>query len=241
MCIRDSNCVVEIDGGEVPIMDGSAAPFVFLLESAGILIQDSPQEAIHIDDVIEVSDGDSWARLEPGTGFSVDVTIDYEHPCFLPGPQRLCIDFSRQSFTQEVSRARTYAFETDLKLMRARGKAKGGNLENALLIGNYGLMNPEGLRFRDEFVRHKILDIIGDLYLLGCPVLGKLVAYKPGHRLNYKLATEVYQRIQAGQPEVQAAESESGGFCAAIFSKNLGYCTHSGAGKSITSFLLQSR
>jgi len=189
-----SNCIVEINGDEIPIFDGSAAPFVFLLQSAGIIEQELDQKVIRIDNVIEVKEGDSWARLEPHDSFAVDVTIDYSHPYFARGAQQLSLDFSAHSFAHEISRARTYVFQKDLAHIRASGKARGGNLGNALLIGDQGLLNSGGFRYKDELVRHKILDVIGDLYLLGYPLQARMTAYKPGHKLNHKLALAIKTR-----------------------------------------------
>jgi len=194
-CLGISNCIVEIDGDELPIMDGSAAPFVFLLQCAGIKEQEAEQKVIKIDDGVEISDGDSWARIEPHSGFAVDVTIDYKHPYFASGVQRLSLDSSVHSFDREVCRARTYVFQRDLAQILADGKARGGSLENALLIGERGLLNSGGFRYQDELVRHKILDAIGDLQLLGYPLQAKITAYKPGHRLNHKLACAVKEQI----------------------------------------------
>ncbi len=181
------NAVVELTAGEVPIMDGSASPFVFLIQSAGIEEQDAARQFIRIRKPIRVEDGDKWATFEPWDGFMVSFTIDFDHPTLRGSKQVTQVDFASTSFVKEVSRARTFGFMRDLESMRKAGLARGGGLDNAIVMDGYRVLNEEGLRYEDEFVRHKVLDAVGDLYLLGHPVIGAFSAYKSGHALNNKL------------------------------------------------------
>jgi len=181
------NCVVELSAGEVPIMDGSAGPFVFLIQSAGIQEQDAPKRFVRIKQPVQVQDGDKFARFEPYEGFRVTFGIEFKHPVFNVSRQTATIDFSTTSFVKEVSRARTFGFMRDVETMRSRNLGLGGSLDNAVVLDEYRVMNTEGLRYEDEFVRHKILDAIGDLYLTGASIIGSYTAYKSGHQLNNKL------------------------------------------------------
>lgn len=181
------NCFVDLSADEVPIMDGSAAPFVFLVQSAGILEQGAPKRFIRIRKPIEVRDGEKFARFEPFDGFKVKFTIDFDHPVFSGGVQTSEVDFSTTSFVREISRARTFGFTRDIEALRKRDLALGGSLDNAIVIDEYRILNEDGLRYRDEFVRHKILDAIGDLYLLGHSLIGAFTGYKSGHALNNRL------------------------------------------------------
>jgi len=181
------NCVVELSAPEVPIMDGSSGPFVFLIQSAGIQEQDAPKKFVRIRQPVQVQDGDKYARFEPFEGFRVSFSIDFRHPVFKTSRQSATIDFSTTSFVKEVSRARTFGFMRDVETMRSRNLALGGSLDNAVVLDEYRVLNNEGLRYEDEFVRHKILDAIGDLYLMGHSVIGSYTAYKSGHQLNNKL------------------------------------------------------
>lgn len=181
------NAYIDLSSEEVPIMDGSAGPFVFLIQSAGIEEQNAAKRFIRILKTVEVSDGDKWARFEPFEGFKVGFTIEFKHPAFKRSASRAEIDFSTTSFVKEVSRARTFGFMKDLEFMRDRNLALGGSLDNAIVLDEYRVINEDGLRFDDEFVRHKILDAIGDLYLLGHSVIGAYQAYKSGHGLNNQL------------------------------------------------------
>jgi UDP-3-O-[3-hydroxymyristoyl] N-acetylglucosamine deacetylase len=181
------NAYIDLSSEEVPIMDGSAGPFVFLIQSAGIEEQNVAKRFIRILKTVEVSDGDKWARFEPFEGFKVGFTIEFKHPAFKRSASRAEIDFSTTSFVKEVSRARTFGFMKDLEYMRDRNLALGGSLDNAIVLDEYRVINEDGLRFDDEFVRHKILDAIGDLYLLGHSVIGAYQAYKSGHGLNNQL------------------------------------------------------
>jgi UDP-3-O-[3-hydroxymyristoyl] N-acetylglucosamine deacetylase len=181
------NCVVELSAPEVPIMDGSSGPFVFLIQSAGIQEQDAPKRFVRIKQPLQVQDGDKYARFEPYEGFRVSFSIDFRHPVFKTSRQTATVDFSTTSFVKEVSRARTFGFMRDVETMRSKNLALGGSLDNAVVLDEYRILNNEGLRYEDEFVRHKILDAIGDLYLMGHSLIGSYTAYKSGHQLNNKL------------------------------------------------------
>jgi UDP-3-O-[3-hydroxymyristoyl] N-acetylglucosamine deacetylase len=165
-------------------MDGSAAPFVFLLQSAGIEEQNAPKRFIRILKPVEAVEGDKWTRLEPYDGFKINVEIDFDHPALRKHRQAMTMNFSTAAFLKEISRARTFGFLRDLEASRARERALGGSLDNAIVMDEYRVLNEDGLRFRDEFVRHKVLDAIGDLYLLGCSLIGEFTGFKCGHRLN---------------------------------------------------------
>ncbi len=181
------NCRVDVSANEVPIMDGSAAPFVFLLQSAGILEQGAPKKFIRINKPIEVRENEKWARFEPFDGFKVGFKIDFDHPVFKDDTQYAEVDFSTTSFVREVSRARTFGFVRDIEALRKRNLALGGSPDNAIVIDDYRVLNEDGLRYKDEFVKHKILDVIGDLYLLGRSLIGSFSGYKSGHALNNQL------------------------------------------------------
>ena len=181
------NAFVDLTAPEVPIMDGSAAPFVFLLQSAGIEEQNSPKRFIRIRKPVEVGDGEKWARLTPYNGFKVNLEIDFDHPVLRKHKQSASLEFSTTSFLKEISRARTFGFLTDIESLRERDLTLGGSIDNAVVMDEYRVLNEDGLRFRDEFVRHKILDAVGDLYLLGCCLIGEFTGYKSGHHLNNSL------------------------------------------------------
>lgn len=185
------NVFVDLSADEVPIMDGSAAPFVFLVQSAGILEQGAPKRFIRIRKPVEVRDGEKFARFDPFDGFKVKFTIDFDHPVFRSGVQSAEVDFSTTSFVREISRARTFGFMRDIEALRKRDLALGGSLDNAIVIDEYRVLNEDGLRYRNEFVRHKILDAIGDLYLLGHSLIGSFTGYKSGHALNNRLLREM--------------------------------------------------
>lgn len=191
------NVYVELTAGEVPIMDGSASPFVFLLQSAGIEEQPAAKRFIRIKRPVEVKDGDKWVRFEPYNGFRVDFSIDFRHPVFAHSNKRVVVDFEHTSYVKEVSRARTFGFMQDVENMRAQGLALGGSLENAIVMDEYRVLNTDGLRYEDEFVKHKALDAIGDLYLLGHPVIGAYTAYKSGHALNNTLLRQLIEDSSA--------------------------------------------
>ena len=181
------NCIVEVSAAEVPIMDGSAGPFVFLLQSAGIAEQPVPKKFVRVLKPVEVRDGDKYARFEPYDGFKVNFEIEFNHPLFKTRSQKASMDFSTTTYLKEVSRARTFGFMRDLETMRAHNLALGGNLDNAIVLDDTGVVNEGGLRTEDELVKHKILDAIGDLYLLGHSLIGEFTGFKSGHDLNNKL------------------------------------------------------
>jgi UDP-3-O-[3-hydroxymyristoyl] N-acetylglucosamine deacetylase len=181
------NASIELSAAEVPIMDGSSGPFVFLLQSAGIVEQDAPKRFIRIKRPVEVRDGDKIARFEPHDGFKLDFTVQFDHPAIPASASRAVVDFSTTTYVREVSRARTFGFMRDLEFMRERNLGLGGSMDNAIVLDEYRVLNEDGLRYADEFVRHKILDAVGDLYLAGHPIVGAYVAFKSGHALNNKL------------------------------------------------------
>jgi len=181
------NAYIDLSAGEVPIMDGSSGPFVFLLQSAGIVEQDAAKRFIRIKKSIIVDEQDKWARFDPFEGFKVSFTIDFNHPVFNGAPQNAVIDFSSTSFVKEVSRARTFGFMSDFEKLRANNLALGASLDNAIGVDEFRVLNEDGLRYEDEFVKHKILDAIGDLYLLGHSLIGAYSGFRSGHALNNKL------------------------------------------------------
>lgn len=181
------NVYVELTCPEVPIMDGSAAPFVFLIQSAGVVEQSAPKNFIRVTKPIRVEEDDKWAQFDPFEGFKVSFAIDFDHPIFAKSPQKAVVDFSTTSFVKEVSRARTFGFMHEVEALREAGLALGASQDNAIAMDSYSILNDDGLRYEDEFVKHKILDAIGDLYLLGHPLIGAFSAYKSGHALNNKL------------------------------------------------------
>ena len=181
------NAFIELSAPEVPIMDGSAAPFVFLIQSAGLEDQSASKRFVRVRKPVEVTEGDKWARFEPYEGFRLNFEIEFEHPIFRRHGQRAVMDFSTTAFLREISRARTFGFMRDLEFMRARNLALGGTLDNAIVLDDYRVLNEDGLRYEDEFVKHKILDAIGDLYLLGHCLIGEFRGFKSGHGLNNRL------------------------------------------------------
>jgi len=181
------NAYVDVSAPEVPIMDGSAGPFVFLIQSAGIVEQNAPKRFIRIKRTIKVQEDDKWAQFDPFEGFKVGFSIDFDHPVFKSRQQTAEVDFSTTSFVKEVSRARTFGFMRDIEALRERELALGGSLDNAVVVDDYRVLNEDGLRYEDEFVKHKILDAIGDLYLLGHSLIGAFKGYKSGHALNNRL------------------------------------------------------
>jgi UDP-3-O-[3-hydroxymyristoyl] N-acetylglucosamine deacetylase len=178
-----------VEGPEVPIMDGSAAPFAYLIRSAGIRVQDAPKSFVVIRKPVTVVEGEKEATLQPSRCFKVSCTIDFKHP--LISDQTFELDFSDLSFSREIARARTFGFLRDVEMLKRMGLAKGGSLDNAIVVDEFSILNPDGLRFPDEFVRHKILDAIGDVSLFGHPVIGHLRVHKSGHALNHKLVERV--------------------------------------------------
>lgn len=181
------NAYIDVSAPEVPIMDGSAGPFVFLIQSAGIEEQNAAKRFIRIKKTVIVEDGDKWARFDPFEGFKVSFNIDFQHPVFQSQSQTTTVDFSSTSFVKEVSRARTFGFMRDIEQLRENNLVLGGSLDNAIVMDDYRVLNEDGLRYRDEFVKHKVLDAIGDLYLLGCSLIGEFSGYKSGHELNNRL------------------------------------------------------
>jgi len=181
------NAYVDLDGPEVPIMDGSAAAFVLLLQQAGLEEQPVPKRFLRVKRKVEVSDGDKWARLEPYEGLRLQFSIVFNHPVIDRTRQSVSVDFAETSYLKEIARARTFGFMQDVEQLRENGLALGGGLDNALVLDEFRLLNADGLRFADEFIRHKVLDAIGDLYLLGRPLLGAFAAHKSGHALNNRL------------------------------------------------------
>lgn len=203
------NAIVEVSAPEVPIMDGSAGPFVFLLQSAGIEEQRAPKRFVRIKKSIQVEDGDKWARFDPFDGFKVNFEIEFNHPIFKRRSQKASMDFSTTSFLKEVSRARTFGFMRDLETMRARNLALGGNLDNAIVLDDYRVLNEDGLRYEDEFVKHKILDAIGDLYLLGHSLIGEFSGHKSGHGLNNRLLRALLADTSAWEQVVFETHAEA--------------------------------
>jgi len=181
------NAWVDVDAAEIPIMDGSAAPFVFLIQSAGIEEQKAAKKFIRVRKPVRVEEGDKWAELSPYDGFRLTFSIVFSHPVFEKSNPRVTVDFAEHSYVQEVARARTFGFMQDVEAMRSQGLAMGGSMENAIVMDEYRVLNTDGLRYGDEFVKHKVLDAVGDLYLLGHPLLGAFSAHKSGHALNNKL------------------------------------------------------
>lgn len=188
------NAYVDLSSDEVPIMDGSAGPFVFLIQSAGIVEQNKAKKFIRILKKIEVIEEDKCVKFEPFDGFKVNFEIEFNHPIFKGEKQSACIDFAKTSFVKEVSRARTFGFQKDIEHLRANNLALGGSQENAIVLDDYRVLNEDGLRYENEFVKHKILDSIGDLYLLGHSLIGSFSGYKSGHSLNNKLLLALMQQ-----------------------------------------------
>jgi len=190
------NAYVDLSAAEVPIMDGSAAPFVFLLQSAGLIEQNAFKKFARIKKTVRVEDAEKWAQFDPYEGYKVGMTIDFDHPVFKSHTQYGSVDFSTTSYVKEVSRARTFGFMRDIEMLRSKQLTLGGSLDNAIVLDDYRVLNEDGLRYEDEFVRHKILDAIGDLYLFGYSLIGEFSGYKTGHGLNNQLL-----RALAAQPD----------------------------------------
>ena len=182
------NVFVDIDAPELPILDGSASPFAFLLQQAGIEEQGAPKRFLRVKKAVEVKEGDKWAKLEPYEGFRLSFSIEFRHPAIERTTQSVSVDFAETSYLKEIARARTFGFMNEVEDLKGNGLALGGGLDNAVLLDDQGVLNSDGLRFADEFIRHKLLDAMGDLYLLGAPLLGAFSAHKSGHALNNKLA-----------------------------------------------------
>jgi UDP-3-O-[3-hydroxymyristoyl] N-acetylglucosamine deacetylase len=191
------NAYVELSSAELPIMDGSAGPFVFLIQSAGVVEQDAPKRFIRITRTLEVTEGDKVARFEPYDGFKLGFTVKFDHPMIPASQSRAEVDFSTGAYIKEVARARTFGFMRDLEYMRERNLGLGGSMDNAIVLDEFRVLNEDGLRYTDEFVRHKILDAIGDLYLAGRPILGAYEGFKSGHALNNKLVRALLAETSA--------------------------------------------
>ncbi|MDG6266728.1 UDP-3-O-acyl-N-acetylglucosamine deacetylase [Glaesserella parasuis] len=186
------NLIVEVDAAEIPIMDGSSSPFIYLLLDAGIEEQDAPKKFIRIKESVRVEEGDKWAEFKPYShGLKLDFTIDFTHPMITKEVRNYKMEFSAQHFIQQLSRARTFTFMKDVEYLQSIGLALGGSLDNAIVLDEYRILNEEGLRFKDELVRHKMLDAVGDLFMCGYNILGDFKAYKSGHSLNNKLLRAV--------------------------------------------------
>ncbi|NCZ83130.1 MAG: UDP-3-O-acyl-N-acetylglucosamine deacetylase [Betaproteobacteria bacterium] len=199
------NLRVEVDAAEIPILDGSSGSFVYLIRSAGVVEQAAAKRFVRVLKPVEVRDGDKWARLEPHFGFKLRFGIDFQHPAIDTTVQEVEVDFSRDSYVDAVARARTFGFVRDIEGLRAAGLAQGGSLDNAIVMDEFRVLNDEGLRSADEFVKHKLLDAIGDLYLLGRPLLAAYSAYKSGHALNNQLLRSLLEQTTAWE-EVRFAE-----------------------------------
>lgn len=206
------NIHIDVDAEEIPIMDGSASTFVYLLKDAGIVEQNAPKRFIRVKKVVEVSEGEGeqrkWARLEPYEGFALAFSIDFKHPAIDSTANFAEIDFAKDSYVDQIARARTFGFANEVEMLRGIGLARGGSLDNAIVLDEYRILNAEGLRYDDEFVKHKILDAIGDLYLIGHPLLARYVACKSGHGLNNKLARALLAQEDAY--EIVTFEDEAG-------------------------------
>ena len=181
------NVYIDLTASEVPIMDGSASPFVFLVQSAGVEEQNAPKRFIRVKKAIQITEGDKWVKLEPYNGFRVTLSIDFDHPVFEHSGKAVTVDFADTSFIKDISRARTFGFMHEVEYLRSNGLALGGSLDNAIVMDEFRVLNSDGLRYDDEFVKHKALDAIGDLYLLGHPLIGAFTGHKSGHALNNQL------------------------------------------------------
>lgn len=203
------NAYVDLSAPEVPIMDGSAGPFVFLVQSAGVQEQNKAKRFVRVVKPVEVRDGDKVARFDPFDGFKVQFGIDFNHPAMEGDVQNSVIDFSSTSFVKEVSRARTFGFLRDIEMLRDKGLALGGSMENAIVVDDFRVLNEDGLRYEDEFVKHKILDAIGDLYLLGHSLIGAFSGFKSGHALNNQLLHELVAQADAWEEVTFEDESQA--------------------------------
>lgn len=206
------NAIVELTSPELPIMDGSAGTFIFLLQSAGIVEQSAAKKFIRIKKTIEIKDGDKWVRFDPFDGYKLSFTINFSHPVIANTKQSVTVDLGTQSYVKEVSRARTFGFMQEVEYMRSQGLGLGGSLDNAIVMDDYRVINPDGLRFEDEFVKHKMLDAIGDLYLLGHPLIGAFSGYKSGHALNNALCRALLADEEAWEFTTFDKQEEAPGF-----------------------------
>lgn len=203
------NVVIEVDAPEIPIMDGSASPFVYLLQSAGIEELNTAKKFIRIKKPVRIEDGDKWAEIRPYNGFRLDFTIDFNHPAIESDDQKLVFDFSSQSFIKDISRARTFGFMRDIEYLQSQNLCLGGSFDCAIVLDDYRILNEDGLRFDNEFVTHKVLDAVGDLYMSGHSILGELRAYKSGHALNNQLLRAVLVDQEAWEWTTIEDEQES--------------------------------
>ena len=214
------NILIEVDGSEIPIMDGSSISFVYLIKSAVVCEQLESKKFAVIKDVIKVQDGEKFAKFEPYKGFLVDFTIDFPHPAFKKENSHVEIDFFKDSYVKQISRARTFGFMQEVEYLRSNGLARGGSLDNAIVLDEYKILNDEGLRYSDEFVRHKILDALGDLYMIGMPIIGKFVAFKSGHELNNKLLRLMLEQKSKWAVEYLNLEDEQNSSLARDYTKD---------------------
>jgi len=191
------NAYIDLDSAEVPIMDGSAGTFIFLLQTAGIIEQSAAKKFIRVKKTVEVTQGDKWVRFEPHQGYKLTFTINFAHPVFVNAKQHVTVDLDEESYVRDISRARTFGFMQDVENMRAQGLALGGSLDNAIVMDDYRVLNADGLRFEDEFVKHKVLDAIGDLYMIGYSLIGAFSGHKSGHALNNALVRKLLSDEQA--------------------------------------------
>ncbi|CED70496.1 UDP-3-O-acyl-N-acetylglucosamine deacetylase [Aliivibrio wodanis] len=203
------NVVIEVDAPEIPIMDGSASPFIYLLQSAGIEELNTAKKFIRIKKPVRIEDGDKWAEIRPHNGFRLDFTIDFNHPAIDSDDQKLVFDFSSQSFIKDISRARTFGFMRDIEYLQSQNLCLGGSFDCAIVLDDYRILNEDGLRFDNEFVTHKVLDAVGDLYMCGHSILGELSAYKSGHALNNQLLRAVLADQEAWEWTTIEDEQES--------------------------------
>ncbi len=200
------NIIVELDSFEVPIMDGSSAPFIFLVQSAGILEQDLYKKFFVINDTVRVENNDSWAQVSPYEGFKVTLEIDFDHQKIKESGQELSIDFAQQSYLKEISRARTFGYMKDVEMMQRQNLSLGASMSNAIALSDEDVLNEDGMRYQNEFVKHKILDIVGDLFLLGCNIIGHYEGYKTGHLLNDQLLSAILEKPEKW--EIKTFEDE---------------------------------
>lgn len=200
------NIIVELDSFEVPIMDGSSAPFIFLVQSAGILEQEQYKQFFVINDTVRVENNDSWAQVSPYEGFKVTLEIDFDHQKIKESGQELSIDFAKQSYLKEISRARTFGYMKDVEMMQRQNLSLGASMSNAIALSDEDVLNEDGMRYQNEFVKHKILDIVGDLFLLGCNIIGHYEGYKTGHLLNDQLLSAILEKPEKW--EIKTFEDE---------------------------------
>ena len=200
------NIIVELDSFEVPIMDGSSAPFIFLVQSAGILEQEQYKQFFVINDTVRVENNDSWAQVSPYEGFKVTLEIDFDHQKIKESGQELSIDFAQQSYLKEISRARTFGYMKDVEMMQRQNLSLGASMSNAIALSDEDVLNEDGMRYQNEFVKHKILDIVGDLFLLGCNIIGHYEGYKTGHLLNDQLLSAILEKPEKW--EIKTFEDE---------------------------------